>query len=134
MWYGVFMSREVYPGAPRIHPERIASLKACPPGLTKDAGPFADLTWAQQRAAEQWFFKFCARWGNDLPPWRRGILVGVARRLAKNPPDRQFGLSLHRHLGAKGLVRRVRRDGIVHPGIAAMRAARSLPALAPKSR
>ena len=60
------------------------------------AGPFADLTWAQQQAANAWLFKFYARWGNDFPPWRRAILIGVAKRLAKNPPPPGWGLSMLR--------------------------------------
>ena len=96
------------------------------------AGPFADLTWTQQRAAEQWLFKFCAKWGNDLPNWRRGILTGVARRLAMNPPAKGFGRRLWAHHGAKVLARQCRIEGRQHPRIVAMRAARGLPALVPK--
>ena len=65
---------------------RIAALdsyrKPAPPG-----GPFAALTWPQQRAAEQLLWKFCQRWAGNLPQWRRAILVGQAKRLALNPPD-----------------------------------------------
>lgn len=86
-------------------------------------GPFADLTWAQQRAAEQWLFKFCQRWGNDLPGWRRAILIGVAKRLAKNPPAKGWGFSLHCHRGARILADRCRAQGIEHPRIVAMHAA-----------
>ena len=84
------------------------------------AGPFADLTWSQQRAAEQWLFKFCAKWGNDLPNWRRGILIGVARRLAKNPPAVGWGLSMLRVRSGHGLARKCRREGIPNPGTAAL--------------
>ena len=84
------------------------------------AGPFADLTWSQQRAAEQWLFKFCAKWGNDLPNWRRGILVGVARRLAKNPPAAGWGLSMLRVRSGYGLARSCRLKGIPNPGTAAL--------------
>ena len=60
--------------------------KPAPPG-----GPFAGLPWQQQRAAEQWLWKFCQRWAGDLPQWRRAILTGVAKRLALNPPDPDWG-------------------------------------------
>ena len=98
---------------------RIGVLKAVK-AVKKDAGPFSDLTWEQQRAAEKWLFKFCQKWGNDLPPWRRGILTGVARRLAKNPPAPKFGKRLHGSSCGHALARRVRALGIPHPGTAAM--------------
>ena len=119
------MSARPYPMDPsRIKANaRIGVLKAVK-GKRNPAGPFADLTWEQQRAAEKWLHKFCAKWGNDLPPWRRGILTGVARRLAKNPPPEGWGFSFHCHRGARVTADRCRALGIVHPRIAAMRAAR----------
>jgi hypothetical protein len=108
------MSRSVAP-----HPERVPKLKACK-SPRNPAGPFADLTWPQQRAAEQWLFKFCAKWGTDLPPWRRAILIGVAKRLAKNPPAKGWGLSMLRVQGGNGLARKCRALGIPHPGVASM--------------
>ena len=98
---------------------RIGVLKAVK-GKRNPAGPFADLTWEQQRAAEKWLFKFCAKWGNDLPPWRRGILTGVARRLAKNPPAADWHLRLYSHYGARVLADRCKAQGIPHPRIVAM--------------
>ena len=56
--------------------ERLARAKAAP------GGPFSTLTWQQQRAAEQWLWKFTQRWGSDLPPWRRAILIGFTRFVA----------------------------------------------------
>ena len=90
------MPREVYPGAPRISSGTIAGFQKLPSrnSGSDPRGPFASLTQEQQRAAEQWLFKFCARWGSDLPPWRRAILTGVAKRLAKNPPGPKFGRQL----------------------------------------
>lgn len=83
-------------GRPQRYPAtRLALLKAVPRGAKDVGGPFASLTWPQQRAAEQWLWKFCLKWGNDLPPWRRGILIGVAKRLAVNPPVPRFGKRLH---------------------------------------
>ena len=91
----------------RLHPELAVKLQAVKSPRTV-GGPFADLTWQQQRAAEQWLFKFCARWGNDLPNWRRAILIGVAKRLAKNPPAPNFARSLNAHYGAKVYARQCR--------------------------
>jgi hypothetical protein len=79
-----------------------------------------ELTWEQQKVAEQWLFKFCARWGNDLPQWRVNILKGVARRLAVHPVPAGFGLSLLNHRGANALACRCRAEGVQHPHIAAM--------------
>lgn len=84
------------------------------------AGPFADLTWEQQRVAEQWLWKFCKRWEGNLPPWRRAILTGVAKRLAVNPLSPAEALSLLRTRGGNALARRVCREHISHPGIVAM--------------
>ena len=114
------------------HPERVASLKAVK-SPRNPAGPFADLTWEQQRAAEKWLFKFCAKWGSDLPGWRKAILTGVAKRLAVNPPPARFGYSFRAASGGRALARQCRAAGIEHPRIVAMRKARfrvpgSLPA------
>jgi hypothetical protein len=54
-------------------------------------GPFAALTWPQQRAAEQLLWKWCKKWGTDLPPWRLAILVARARRLALHPLGSAWG-------------------------------------------
>ena len=91
-------------------------------------GPFSDLSWEQQRVAEQWYWKFCVRWGNDLPAWRRGILVGVARRLAIDPPAVKFGKRLHGARGAFVANRRARACGFPSFGVAAIQAKRLLAA------
>ena len=104
----------------RYSAERLPMLQAVKRGKAKAAGPFSDLTWVQQKAAEQWYWKFCLKWGNDLPPWRRGILIGVARRLAVKPFTAKHGLSLARHQGANALVRRCRAQGVQYPHIVAM--------------
>jgi hypothetical protein len=81
--------------------------KPAPPG-----GPFAALTWEQQRAAEQLFWKFCQRWAGNLPLWRRAILKAVAKRLALYP----LGPTWSRHMfaikGGKAAQRRHRREGV----------------------
>lgn len=80
--------------------------KPAPPG-----GAFAALTWRQQRTAEQYLWKFCQRWGNDLPSWRRAILVGQAKRLAVNPPDSAWGRRMLAKRGGLAAQRRRRWEG-----------------------
>ena len=106
----------------RYSSERVPLLKAAAKdpvtGKVKKrnpAGPFADLTWAQQRVAEQWLYKFCARWGNDLPPWRRGILTGVAKRLAVKPFTRARARSVWNARCGLACARKCQREGIPHP-------------------
>jgi hypothetical protein len=79
-------------------------------------GPFSELTWEQQRAAEQWLWKFCARWEGNLPNWRRAILIGVAKRLAVNPPVSNFARSLNGYVGAGVFAQVLQREGRPHPG------------------
>lgn len=89
------------------------------------AGPFANLTWEQQRVAEQWLWKFCARWEGNLPQWRRAILIGVAKRLAVNPPlDSAWSLHCFRVRSGKASQRRHRAYGIDTAKL--MRAAQAL--------
>lgn len=91
--------------------ERISVLQNCrrpsPPG-----GAFASLTWQQRQIAEQLLWKFCQRWGNDLPPWRRGILTGVAKRLVLHPFGRERGRHLFAIKGGKAAQRRHRCAGV----------------------
>ena len=98
------------PRPARVTPER-AHILAAAPHPRNPAGPFADLTWAQQRAAEQWLFKFCEKWKHDLPNWRRAILIGVAKRLAVNPPKPGFGKALHRIYTGQCAQRKYRAEG-----------------------
>jgi hypothetical protein len=90
---------------------RIAALdsyrKPAPPG-----GPFAALTWPQQRAAEQLLWKFCQRWAGNLPQWRRAILVGQAKRLALNPPDSAWARRMLAKRGGLAVQEKYRREGI----------------------
>jgi len=80
-----------------------------------------ELTWEQQKVADQWYWKFCQRWGNDLPVWRANILKGVARRLAKNPPAANFAKRMFAQKHARALVRKCQAAGVEHPRIVAMR-------------
>ena len=94
----------------RLHPERVVKLKAQKSPRLKN-GPFSELTWEQQRVAEQWLWKFCQRWEGNLPNWRRAILIGVAKRLAVNPPKVKWGLSMLRSQGGKVTANIYRRAG-----------------------
>ena len=107
----------------RYSAERLPMLQAVKRGKPKAAGPFSDLTWEQQRAAEKWYWKFCLKWGNDLPPWRRGILIGVARRLAVNTLPAGWGKRLHGCRGGLATARYCRAMGIPHPRIVAIQRA-----------
>ena len=93
------------PRAPHLSPERLPLLKA---RKGQPGGAFSTLTYMQRRLAEKWLWKFTRRWGNDCPPWRRGILVGVAKRLALNPPGPGFGRRLHG--GRGGRARKIQRE------------------------
>lgn len=97
--------------------DRIAVLKSAEriPG-----GAFSSLPFEQRKAAEAWLWKFCQKWGEDLPSWRYAILVGVAKRLAVNPPAPKFGLRLLRARSGHGTTRKFRALGIPLPGIVAM--------------
>lgn len=86
------------------------------------AGPFAALTWQQQRLAESYLYRFCQRWGSDLPPWRRAILIGVAKRLALHPPPPGWGRSMLAHRGGKATKQKAELAGEPNPGLAVMRA------------
>ena len=93
--------------------------KPAPPG-----GAFASLTWPQQRAAEQLLWKWCKKWGTDLPPWRLAILVARARRLALHPLDSAWGKSLRCRRGGLAAQKDYRLRGI-DPTAKAMAARRS---------
>ena len=81
--------------------------KPAPPG-----GPFASLTWQQQRTAEQWLWRFCQRWKGKLPQWRRAILIGVAKRLALNPPDSAWGRKMLAKRGGLAVQKRYRWEDV----------------------
>ena len=108
--------------APRLNPQNVPMLQARKSPRTP-GGPFADLSYFQQKAAEQWLWKFCQKWGNDLPGWRRAILIGTAKRLAKNPPKPNFGYSLRAYSGSNVVNLKYKRAGLPYPGIVAMHAA-----------
>ena len=55
------------------------------PRKQKGSNPFSDLPPADRHKAEETFARLCRKWEPDLPPWRRAILAGRARRLTLHP-------------------------------------------------
>lgn len=93
--------------------------KPAPPG-----GPFSSLPWTRQRAAEQLLWKWCQKWGTDLPPWRLAILVARARRLALHPLNSAWGKQMRCRRGGLAAQEQYRREG-VNPTAKATAARRS---------
>ena len=62
----------------------------------RGAGRFDDLPPDQRAAAEAHFHQLCSRWGDDLPQWRRAILVGRAKDLVLRPRDANWGRALRK--------------------------------------
>lgn len=60
------------------------------------SGRFDDLPPPQRAAAEAHYHRLCARWGENLPQWRRAILVGRAKDLAIRPRDEAWARRLRR--------------------------------------
>jgi hypothetical protein len=75
-------------------------------------GAFAALTWPQQRAAEQLLWKWCKKWGTDLPQWRLAILVARARRLALHPLTSAWGKQMRCRRGGLAAQKDYRLRGI----------------------
>jgi hypothetical protein len=96
-------------------------IQALQPYRRRRDGLFEDLTWEQQRVASQWLTKWLRKWGRNVPNWRRAILCGNARRLAKNPPTRKWGLSMQAKQGGYAVQRKYRMEGR-HPTAAATEA------------
>lgn len=82
---------------------------------------FDDLPWHVQRQAQMWLWRFTQRWKRNLPDWRFAILVGQARRLAKNPPTSQWGRTMRAKLGGYAVQRKYILEGR-HPTAAATEA------------
>lgn len=88
---------------------RLPLLRALP--KQSPAPAFSTLTHQQRQVAEQWLWKFCQRWGSDLPQWRRAILIGVAKRLALHPTPPGWSYSLRQTNLAHAAVRKLQREG-----------------------
>ena len=75
-------------------------------------GTFETLQFEARRKAQMLLWGFCQRWGNDLPPWRRAILVGQAKRLALNPPDSAWARRMLAKRGGLAVQEKYKREGI----------------------
>ena len=75
-------------------------------------GTFETLQFEARRKAQMLLWGFCQRWGNDLPPWRRAILVGQAKRLALNSPDSAWARRTLAKRGGLAVREKYRREGI----------------------
>jgi hypothetical protein len=75
---------------------------------------FYDLPPEQRELARGWLKKFCNRrraQGKSIPPWLKGIYVGQARRLAKNPPDSAWGRKMLARRGGLAAQAKYRAEG-----------------------
>jgi len=84
---------------------------------------FADLPPARRAEAENLFKQYCERWARhgalrptstaDLPRWLKPLLVGAARRLARDPFNRssEWGRQMRRTKGGKHVQQRYREQG-----------------------
>ena len=91
-------------------------MRARIPGLKKyhgcnPNGYFQDLPSEIQRAARRWLWRWCQKWGRNLPQWRFAILVGQAKRLALNPPTSEWGRRMRAKKGGYAVQRRYRMEG-----------------------
>lgn len=75
---------------------------------------FDDLPLYLRVQAQRTFSRLCARWGRDLPQWRRAILVSRARWLVLHPPDSAWGRSMLAKRGGKARQWQARLE--VYPG------------------
>jgi hypothetical protein len=73
-------------------------------------GYFQDLPYEAKRKAHSLLWRFCQKWGRNLPQWRFAILVGQANRLARNPPTSAWGRSMHAKRGGYAVQRRYRME------------------------
>ena len=96
---------------PRTKGQKIGGLERKP---KRKGGYFDDLTPQQQRIAHHYY----KRWleerqsgGQRIERWEQPLLVGQARRLAKNPPTTAWGRSMRSKLGGYAVQRRYRAEG-----------------------
>ena len=87
-------------------------------------GAFASLPYEARRRAEQFLWKWCQKWGTDLPPWRFAILVARARRLALHPLTSAWGKQMRCRRGGLAAQKDYRLRGI-NPTAKATEARRS---------
>jgi hypothetical protein len=58
-----------------------------------------------------WLWRFRQRWGKNMPQWRLALLVGQAKRLARNPPTSESGRRMRAKKGGYAVQRRYRMEG-----------------------
>jgi hypothetical protein len=78
----------------------------------KSNGTFEDLPFNLRNEAQMRLWHMCQPWGNDLPGWRYAILVGQARRLARNPPDSVWGRTMLAKRGGLAVQKLYKWEGI----------------------
>lgn len=93
---------------------------------------FGDLLPSRRKEAQEIFNRLCHECWWDPTGWRRPLLAGVARRLARNPSNRssEWGKRMRRIKGGKHTQRRYREQGW-HP-LASVRKAWGLTAERPQ--
>jgi hypothetical protein len=69
------------------------------PRKPKGSDPFSDLPPAQRAEAKETFARLCRKWEPNLPPWRRAVLVGIARQLTLHPRGSEWGKRMRRTKG-----------------------------------
>ena len=78
-------------------------------------GYFNDLPPQARMAAWRWLARFETKWRGNLPRWRRAILIGNAKRLAKTSEEERsaWGRSMLAKRGGLAVQRKYAADGIV---------------------
>ena len=102
-----------------VIPRLIAELEPQNPGMfqrrrprrPKGSDPFSDLPPAKRLRAEEEFARLCRRWEPDLPPWRRAVLVGIARQLTLQPRGSEWGKRMRRTKGGVHCQRKYANQG-----------------------
>jgi hypothetical protein len=95
----------------RTKGQKIHGLKRKP---KRKGGYFDELPGDQRRIAQYYYRRFVERWrrrGRRIDRWLRPILVGQARRLAKNPPTAAWGRSMAAKKGGYAVQQQYRMEG-----------------------
>lgn len=75
---------------------------------------FEDLPWDVRRRADRWLYRFISRRKarrGYVPQWLVPIFVGIAKRLALDPPTSAWGRSMLAKRGGYAVQRSYLRDG-----------------------
>lgn len=73
---------------------------------------FSDLPYDAQQRAQRLLWKWCQKWGTDLPQWRLAILTARARRLGLHPLDSTWGKRMRCRRGGLAAQKGYRLRGI----------------------